>query len=457
MPTAVFQTSLPVSSAELASWHFRPGAFERLLPPWERLEILQPLERIEEGAVLVMKLKFGPFGSIWEALHTDIEEGRQFRDLQRRGPFARWEHTHRFLDGEGGGSLLEDSIEYALPIGRIGEAVAGGRVKRLLERMFAFRHRRTREDLQRHSAFADRPRLKIAISGASGLLGKALSAYLSTAGHQILPIVRKAPKDGKPVILWEPSQGRISSAALEGLDAVIHLSGESVAQRWTAQAKAEILESRTKSTGLLAKTLASLKNPPKAFLSASAIGWYGDRPFEEVLTEESPTGQGFLPEVCQAWEAHTQAAEDAGLRVCRLRIGVVLTAAGGALPQMALPIRWGVGGRVGSGKQAVSWIAQDDILGAIEFLLHRDDLSGAFNLTSPEAATHASLTAALGRVLRRPTFAPVPAAAIRLLFGEMGQELLLEGSNVAPQRLLHAGFSFLRPHLEDTLRYEFGV
>jgi uncharacterized protein (TIGR01777 family) len=455
MARFVKRTELPHRAEEVFAWHAREGAFQRLVPPWQRIEILEKEGGIEEGARLLMRLRMGFVGQRWEALHKEMIEGEEFCDIQKAGPFASWEHRHRF-EARGEGAVLEDSIAYAPPFGALGAALGGGVIRKMLKRMFAFRHERTRHDLMRHQAFAGESRKKIAMTGASGLLGQALTAYLTTAGHEVIPLIRSQGGGQAKGIVWSPSQGEIDLAALEGMDAVIHLSGENIAGRWTARKKEAILQSRVLSTRLIAQSLAKLKKPPAVLLSAAGISVYGDRG-EEVVTEDAGLSDTFLAQVCKAWEGETQAAEDAGIRVAKIRISAVITSAGGALQKMLLPFRMGVGGVVGSGRQYMSWIAMDDLLGIFEHLLHRTDLQGVFNATAPHPITQAAFTKALGAALHRPTIFPLPAPIVRVLFGEMGDALLLESLRAIPQRLEASGFSFSYPHIEDALRLELGA
>ncbi|MCB9639955.1 MAG: TIGR01777 family protein [Myxococcales bacterium] len=455
---AVFtkRTKFASSAHEVFAWHRRDGAFERLSPPWDRVEIVEKQGGIEEGARMVMRLHLGPIPQTWEAVHQDYIEDQLFTDVQKRGPFASWEHEHRFLSQADGGCVLEDHIHYELPMGALGRAIGGGSIQRTIQRMFAFRHQRLAHDLMRHRPYLDRPRLRVAISGASGLLGTALSAFLTTGGHEVVPLVRnkQAAATGKG-IYWSPRSGEIDQEALEGFDVVVHLAGENIAGRWTASKRKRILESREQSTQLLANALAKLTKPPKALLSASGINTYGDRG-DEILTEESALGTGFLTDVCQAWEDGTQAAEDAGIRVAKMRIGAVITSAGGALAQMLLPFKMGVGGIVGSGHQYMSWIGLDDLLGAILHLMYQEKLSGVFNMVSPEPANNRDFTKALGKALHRPTIFPLPAFMINAIFGEMGKALLLDSVRAVPQRLLDSGFTFSAPAILDVLRSEVG-
>jgi len=295
--------------------------------------------------------------------------------------------------------------------------------------------------------------MKILISGASGLIGTHLIPTLKAKGHEIFSLVRKTPKSSDE-IRWDAKEGFSDSeqAKLENFDAVIHLAGDNVAsENWSPEKKRRIRESRTVGTRVLVDALRKTQNPPKIFVSASATGFYGNRG-DEVLTEESPKGEGFLPEVCDEWEREAHKAEDFGARTTFLRTGVVLTKDGGALEKMLTPFKFGVGGTVGSGKQWMSWIALDDVLDIYHFALENDALRGAVNTTAPNPATNEEFTEALGKVLNRPTILPVPEFAIKLLFGEMGERLLLEGQKVLPKKLQDAGFEFKYPNLEEALK-----
>ena len=457
MPTFVQRSTLPEPAEAVFAWHARPGAFERLVPPWQQVRVVERSgEGIGPGTRVVIELSLGPLRQQWVALHDHCVEGREFRDVQVSGPFAAWAHTHRFRPVSDEQSILEDHIEYRLPGGRVGELVAGRFARRQLGRMFGFRHMRTRQDLARHRGVAGRGRLRVVLTGASGLVGTAVGAFLATGGHRVERLVRRAPEHPGE-IGWDPARGTIDAAALEGADAVVHLAGEPVGGRWTPERKAAIRDSRVASTTLLADTLARLARPPRALISASAIGVYGARDDDAPVDERSAPGDDFLAEVCRAWEGATAAAERAGIRVVHARIGVVLAARGGALAQMLGPFRAGAGGVVGSGRQVLSWIALDDVVGALHHLLFADGVSGAVNLVAPAPATNAELTHVLGHVLGRPTVLPLPAAAVRAVFGEMGESLLLGGVRVAPRVLAASGFRFLYQALDDTLRAELGL
>lgn len=295
--------------------------------------------------------------------------------------------------------------------------------------------------------------MKILISGSHGLVGRALIQLLTRNGHEVVRLVRHERTFGAPEVEWHPDQGVIDAAHLEGLDAVVHLAGESIASsRWTSEKKREILESRIKGTTLLSNTLAKLSHPPAVFISASGIGYYGNRG-DELLDEQSTPGNQFVSHVCVEWEKATAPATEKGIRTVIARFGIILATEGGALAKMLTPFRMGIGGRVGSGRQWMSWIALDDVVGALQFLLHDRFVSGPVNFVSPFPVTNAEFTKTLGSVLSRPTLFPVPAFAARLAFGEMADELLLSGQRVQPAILQARGFGFSWPRLELTLRH----
>lgn len=287
--------------------------------------------------------------------------------------------------------------------------------------------------------------MRVVVGGASGLIGSALVPHLRADGHEVVRLVRREP-GGPDESRWDPTTGALDVAALGQVDAIVNLSGEDIGQRWTEARKREILDSRVQATSLLARTAAALDPRPGAFLSASAIGVYGDRG-DEVLTEESEEGTGFLPDVVRAWEAAADPAREAGIRVVSLRQSPVISEHGGALERMLRPFKLGVGGRLGSGAQWFSWIELGDLVRAYAHVLG-DDADGVVNLTAPNPVTNEQFTKALGKALRRPTVLPVPGVAIRTLFGEMGQRMLLEGQRVLPARLLESGFAFSAPTID---------
>lgn len=459
--SSVFRASveLPVSAAEAFAWHERPGAFERLAPPWEDTKTLECDSGLAPGSRRVLRMKMGPVPVRWVAEHRDYEPGRKFTDVQIAGPFAAWEHEHLFTDQCPETCLHEDIVRYRLPGGTMGRVLAGSSVEEKLSRVFAYRHETVAGDLATHQRYAHAPRQQVAISGSSGLVGGALAAFLATGGHQVTRLVRESSQ-GMPgfekTAAWDPQSGQLDAAALEGVTAVVHLAGESIAAgRWTEAKKEHIRSSRVEVTRKLCESLARLAAPPEVLVCASAIGYYGDRA-EERLEETSPAGEGFLAEVCQEWEQATAPATEAGIRVVHARLGIVLSPRDGALAKMLTPFLLGGGGRIGSGRQWWSWVALEDVLGAINHAILTPELSGAMNVVAPHPLRNAEFTQVLGRVLKRPTLLPMPAAAARLALGEMAEELLLASAQVAPRKLLESGYTFRYPQLELALRYMLG-
>jgi len=292
--------------------------------------------------------------------------------------------------------------------------------------------------------------MKILVSGSNGLVGKALVETLKDAGHSVSRLVRSMLAYTHE-ISWDPEAGFLDKSRLPGNEVVVHLAGESIMGWWTAAKKQKILASRVKGTRLLAEALAKCPDKPRVFISASAVGYYGDRG-NEVLKEESPSGTGFLADVCRQWERACEPAAEAGIRVVNFRTGIVMSKEGGALGKMLLPFKMGMGGILGTGKQWMSWIAIDDLVGIISYLITADSLQGPVNAVSPTPVTNEEFTKTLGRVLSRPTVIPMPAFAARLIFGEMADELLLGSSRVDPKKLKAAGYPFHYQRLEEALK-----
>ncbi|MDZ7289650.1 MAG: TIGR01777 family oxidoreductase [candidate division KSB1 bacterium] len=298
--------------------------------------------------------------------------------------------------------------------------------------------------------------MNILVTGSTGMLGTMLIDSARAAGHRITRLVRSPLQSSEPAVHWNPEAGILNAGDLEGFDAVFHLAGESIAGgRWTRAKKAKILGSRVQGTRLLSETLAQLAKPPKVFVSASAIGYYGNRG-NEILREESASGTGFLPEVCQAWEKAANPARQKGIRVVHPRMGVILSSQGGALAKMLLPFKLGLGGVMGNGRQYWSWVSLEDVIGVFQHMLTTEELDGPVNVVAPNPVTNREFTKVLGRVLSRPTVFPLPAFAIKLVLGEMAQALLLDSARVEPAKLLATGYKFKHADLESALRHLLG-
>ena len=476
--------TLPTSSQELFDWHTRFGAFQRLCPPWDPVTLIRQDPHIRDGAEVHLRVKAPPFGLplTLKVRHQNYQEGIQFEDTQTQGPFASWTHTHRIessssaTEDESGSksesATLIDSIQYRLPLHPLGTWVGGGLIKARLKQLFHYRHTLMNHDFQLHH-LAQGQSLKVAVSGSTGLIGKALCALLTTGGHEVYRLVRRPSssphthrenKQGKELLWSTPDQ----VPDLSGIDAVIHLAGENIAQRWTASAKERIIHSRVHRTQALAKAIAdevqkrkeSTQDQPDSFrpltfISTSAIGYYGCQVPQEV-DEEGALGSGFLAEVCQAWEEACLPAEIEGVRLVKMRVGIVLSLDGGALAKLITPFKLGVGGPVGQGKMWMSWIGLEDVVGAFYFALLNRDVQGIVNAVAPHPVQNREFSQTLASVLRRPCLFPAPPPMLKLVFGHMAEETILASQKVRPTRLQEWGYPFLHSTLREALQFELG-
>lgn len=448
-----WRSTIPASTHEVFSWHTRPGAFERLNPPWRPVTVTRAVGGISEGAEVSIALPVIAGLSIpWDLRHTRFVQDSEFCDEQVRGPFGSWKHTHHFTSLGEDLTEMHDEIEYALPF----PVPLGSWIVEIeLRRLFKYRHAVLASDLALHVRHKDKPRKTIVIAGASGFVGTALRAFLSTAGHTVIHLVRREPRHALERS-WNPAKGELSKEVFDGVDVVINLAGSNIAAaRWNESVKREIEHSRVVTTALLAHTIAALPKPPELVIMASGVGCYGDTG-DRTVDETSPLGTGFLSQVSIAWEGAAAPLHDSASRLVHLRIGTVLNARGGALKKMLLPFRMGLGGKLGSGEQYMSWVALQDLLGIVEHAIYTPEVTGPVNAVAPQAITNREFTKALGARLTRPTICAVPAPIVRAVFGEMGEALLLASSRATPSRLLTSGYSFLFPTIEPALQFEIG-
>lgn len=443
MQSFVKKSPIPAPPSEVFAWHEKPGAFMRLQPPWEKVELLE-FEGIRDGERAVLQV-WAPWKRKWVAMHHGFEEGVQFCDRQEAGPFAQWDHAHRVEaspEGENA-AVMHDDIAYRMPFGPLGSIAHAVFAREKIEQMFAHRHAVLRQDFERTAsldAAQGGPRERhVAITGASGFVGSLLEPLLTTRGHRVTGVRRPAEGIG-----W--NEGDLAEA-----DAVVHLAGEPIAQRWSERTKKRIRESRIEGTRALAEALARRATPPEVLVSASAVGFYGDRG-DEWVDEDSSTGKGFLAEVAAGWEEATRPAAEAGVRVVNPRIGVVLDPRGGALKKMLPLFSLGLGGRLGDGGQWFPWISSFDLCDVLARCVADASLAGPVNAVAPKPVTNAEFTRTLGRVLARPAVLPAPGFALRVALGEMADEALLGGARVKPARLEAAGFAWRHPDLETALR-----
>lgn len=451
MSTFIRKCTLTCPADEVFAWHTRPGAFERLSPPWRDVEVVRSSGSISPGSEVELKLRaFGPLSCRWLLRHGELVKNELFTDEQVRGPFRRWQHRHSFIPHSDSLSTMLDEIDYSLPLYARPFSPLFGRE---LNRLFAFRHARLAADLKLHARWRDKPRKRILVAGSSGFVGSALVPFLSSAGHTVIRLVRREPRSPNERS-WNPDAADLSPEVFKDIDVVIHLGGENIAAgKWTEERKARLLSSRFHSTTLLALTIASLEKKPELFIVASGVGFYGDTGVT-APDETIPAGDGFLAQLASAWEGAAQPVDDAGVRLVRLRLGTVLNSGGGALKKMLPAFRAGVGGKLGSGRQRMGWIALQDLVGLVEHTIYTSSLSGPLNAVAPEVITNYEFTKALGRRLRRPTILPAPGPLLRLAFGELADAALLANSAASARKAIASGYSFLFPSIDEALQFE---
>ena len=443
----VYSSVVDAPRDEVFAWHGRPGAFTRLSPPWSPLRLVTESDSLKDGrATLAL-----PGGLRWVAEHQpdSYDPPRRFVDTLGSDGVAswparlavRWRHTHEFEDVDAVRTRVIDRVDTPVP----GSA---------LRPMFVYRHRQLADDLAAHRLASEHglAPVTVAITGSSGLVGSALSAFLRTGGHRVIQLVRGTPS-GADERQWNPDDP--DPELLDGVDAVIHLAGESIAGRFTESHRNAVYNSRIGPTRRLAELVAN--TAPAVLISASAIGYYGYDRGDEILTEDSGRGDGFLADVVAEWEDATAPAEQAGVRVVRVRTGIVQSPRGGTLKLMRPLFSAGLGGRLGDGRQWLSWIGIDDLVDIYHRALWDTALSGAVNAVAPQPVRNTEYTRTLARVLRRPAVLPVPRLGPQLLLGEQGaRELACASQRVSPGRLTHTGHRFRQPELEQALRHLLG-
>ncbi|OBG64354.1 TIGR01777 family protein [Mycobacterium sp. E1715] len=444
-----FSSVVDAPIGDVFAWHARPGAFARLSPPWQPMRLVSEAASLKDGrATLAL-----PGGLRWVAVHqaADYDPPRRFVDAIGGDGLAtlptrvavRWRHTHDFEAVGDGRTRVIDRVDTPVP-------------GSLLRPMFTYRHRQLADDLAAHRLAADNglAPLTVAVTGASGLVGSALTAFLSTGGHRVIRLVRR-PARGDDEREWDPDDP--DPGLFDRVDAVIHLAGASIAGRFTDKHRHAIRDSRIGPTRRLAEALGRANDRPAVLISASAIGYYGSDRGDEVLTEDSDRGGGFLADVVADWEAATEPAEQSGVRVVRVRTGIVQSPRGGTLKLMRPLFSAGLGGRLGDGRQWLSWIGIDDLVDIYHRALWDRALSGAVNAVAPQPVRNSEYTTTLARVVHRPAVLPVPSLGPRVLLGEQGaRELACASQRVLPHKLSAQGHRFRQPDLDQALRHLLG-
>jgi uncharacterized protein (TIGR01777 family) len=439
-----FSSVVDAPLADVFAWHERPGAVERLTPPWQPVKVAEEAGSLYDGrAVLAL-----PGGLRWVAQHQPADYAAPYRFADELTSFPlnaalKWRHEHDFAAESEDRTRVTDRIDTQLP-------------DLLLRPMFTYRHRQLADDLAAHrwAASSEPSPLTIAVTGSSGLIGSSLVSFLTSGGHRVLRLVRR-PAQGDDEREWRPDAP--SEELLDGVDALVHLAGAPIFGRFTDAHKRAVRGSRVGPTRKLAELVARTPNGPRVMVSASAVGYYGPDGDDRVLDEESPAGGGFVADVVADWEADTEPAERAGVRVVRIRTGIVQSPRGGVLALLRPLFTAGLGGRLGDGRQWTSWIDLDDLVDVYHRALVDDTLVGPVNAVVPGPVRNADYTRVLARVLRRPALLPVPSIGPELLLGAEGaHEFALASQRSAPARLVAAGHRFRRPDLEGALRYQLG-
>ena len=456
MPTLRRRIELPVSAAEAFAWHERPGALERLTPPFASMTVEQPPDGLAVGTKVILRTGIGPIRPRWVAEHVVYDPPHEFRDVQRSGPFAQWDHRHRFEDLGGGRSALTDEVTYRLPLERLVPAAARRILDRRVERMFAYRQQRTLADLAAHAA-AQEPPMRIAITGSSGMIGRALTSFLTTGGHEVVPMVRRPALAGE--ISWDPARGTVETDKLRGVDAVVHLAADPIEPRpLTDDKRRRLRDSRVDGTRTIASAMATLDDGPRVLVMASGANIYGDRG-DEVLTEDSGLGtEGFLTQIARDWEQAADPAREAGIRVVPVRTGIVLDRGATVMKALGTVTRLGGAAPVGTGRQYWPWVSIHDTVGIYLHAITTSEIEGPLNASAPQPATNAEFTKVLAKVLHRPVLpVRVPKFVPSLLLRrELADTLLFTSMRMTPALAEATGYTFASPDLEQTLRDLYG-
>lgn len=447
-----FETHLPVPCEEAFAWFEKPGAFERLFPPFEPVEIIEPIPSLKLGEIVRFKYCFFKKMGV-QCVHeiTDFKKNVSFTDVQIKGPFTSWKHERRFWSKDKHHTVIEEIVSYKLPIDSILGQMLNTPIAKKLTKLFNYRQEILKRDLLFLREYPKK-KLHILVTGSSGLVGSALVPLLKMMGHIVTPIQRHLSSDQEG-IFWDIENQKIDPELLENHDAVIHLAGENIAQYWTDQVKEKIYKSRIHSTKLLVNTINKLKHPPKTFISASGLHYY--HPGSES-GGSGRRGEEFLHTVVKDWEEEALSLKKE-IRVAHIRTGVVLSTRGGMLKKLLGAYKSGLGCKIGDGKMNMSWVSIDDLAYLYAHVLMTSSLEGPINATSPHPVRQNEFSMTLAKALKRPLFLRLPEGLIKKLGGEMAQEVLLSDIKALPEKLIENGFTFKYPQLKECLNHQLGL
>ncbi|MCB1073075.1 MAG: TIGR01777 family oxidoreductase [Chlamydiia bacterium] len=450
-----FRSLINRSPEEVFGWHLKDRMLERCIPPYESISILNSEGRPNViGSKIAFRAKFlGLFSTTVNLEYTEFVPDESFTIIAKDGRLKELKYKTAITPQSEHTSEIIDSFAFSHNFPRIFNPLINRILQKRLFRIVNYKHEMIDHDIGMLRKYPFERPLKVLVSGSHGLIGKNLAYFLEFAGHDVWHLSRFGSKEEKTLI-WDPKTGECDSRQFEGFDVVVHLAGENIGEgRWTKKKKERVLKSRSKGTENLVQIFKGLKNPPKAFISASAVGYYGNRG-AEVVDETSGPGKGlFISQVCEEWERASRELEEKGVRVVHTRFGMVLSSAGGALKKMMTPFKWGLGGKLGNGHQYVSWVAIDDVVGSIYHVMMTPSLQGAVNVVAPNPVPNDILTKKLSKRLNRWIGPPLPEFVIRMILGQKGEELLLTSTRVEPLRLNESGYHFHYPKLTQALEH----
>lgn len=458
----VRRSLIPCNISRLFIYHTRNGTLQRLIAPWSGLTVISQSGGIKDGAVTHFRLSIGPLKITWIAKHFGYIQNQRFQDDMIKGPFKKWIHTHSFQAQGENNCVLEDEINYILKFSKLGSMLFQNRIQNYLNQLFLYRHRILINDTRIMKNLVEKNR-NILISGSHGLIGSALIPFLSSVGNCRITRLIRPNINGKnhPVntddrlVYWDLEHKKLNLAELEGFDVIIHLTGENLFGRWSNSKKRVIIESRVKSTRFLCESMSKLSRPPNLLITASAIGYYGNR-INEIMTEDSNPGSGFLSELCQEWEDVARNATKLGIRVINMRFGLVLSPLGGILQQLLRFSRLGMSLSIGNKSRIISWVSIEDVLASIFHSIINSSISGPVNIISPTPVTNLEFSRTLKRVLRTHLSLTIDEGMAKKIFGQFYDEVLSPSIFVIPKRLTSTGYKFFNSSLEDSLRFLLG-